>query len=312
MKKIICPGEALIDFVSIDLGKSLKETSGFLKKAGGAPANVAAAISKLGADAYFCGTVGNDAFGSFLEDTFKNNKINTELMFKLYTNNTTFAFVSLMEDGERDFEFARDADSRLTFEMIKDNLEKFDLYHFGSATAFLEGDLKKTYYNLKEYAKKNNKIISFDANYRESLFGNNKEEFIKCCIDFIKDSNIVKLSEEEAFLISGKNNIKEASEFIIKLGCKNLIITLGKKGALLTTKEKQILVPTKELKMKDATGAGDAFMGAVLAQVVENPHKSMEEIVKTANIVGGITTTKIGALESIPTWDEVLTFIKNS
>ena len=83
------------------------------------------------------------------------------------------------------------------------------------------------------------KIISFDANYRESLFGNNKEEFIKCCIDFIKDSNIVKLSEEEAFLISGKNNIKEASEFIIKLGCKNLIITLGKKGALLTTKEKQ-------------------------------------------------------------------------
>ena len=146
MKKVICPGEALIDFVSIDLGKSLKETSGFLKKAGGAPANVAAAISKLGADAYFCGTVGNDAFGNFLEDTFKNNKINTELMFKLDTNNTTFAFVSLMEDGERDFEFARDADSRLTFDMIKDNLKKFDLYHFGSATAFLEGDLKKTYY----------------------------------------------------------------------------------------------------------------------------------------------------------------------
>ena len=73
MKKVICPGEALIDFVSMDLGKSLKETSGFLKKAGGAPANVAAAISKLGAEAYFCGTVGNDAFGSFLEDTFKNN-----------------------------------------------------------------------------------------------------------------------------------------------------------------------------------------------------------------------------------------------
>ena len=67
MKKVICPGEALIDFVSIDLGKSLKETSGFLKKAGGAPANVAAAISKLGADAYFCGTVGNDFFGEFAD-----------------------------------------------------------------------------------------------------------------------------------------------------------------------------------------------------------------------------------------------------
>lgn len=312
MKRVICPGEALIDFVSTDLGKSIKETNGFLKKAGGAPANVAAAISKLGAEAYFCGTVGNDAFGSFLEDTLKNNNINTELMFKLDNNNTTFAFVSLMEDGERDFEFARDADSRLTFDMIENDIEKFDLYHFGSATAFLEGNLKKTYYKLKEYAKKNNKIISFDANYRDSLFGSNKDEFIKCCIDFIKDSNIVKLSEEEAFLISGKTNIKEASEFIIKLGCDNLIITLGKEGALLTTREKQVLVPTKELRMKDATGAGDAFMGAVLAQVVENPDKPMEEIVKIANVVGGITTTKIGALESIPTWDEVLSFIENN
>ena len=109
MKNVICPGEVLIDFVALDVGKSLKETNKFIKKAGGAPANVSAAISKLGAKAYFCGTVGNDAFGEFLEDTLKKNNVNTDLMFKL-KNNTTFAFVSLMEDGERDFEFSRDAD----------------------------------------------------------------------------------------------------------------------------------------------------------------------------------------------------------
>ena len=310
MKKIICPGEALIDFVSVDLGKSLKETSGFIKKAGGAPANVAAAISKLGVKAYFAGTVGDDAFGNFLEETFNNNNINTELMFKLNKHNTTFAFVSLMEDGERDFEFARDADTCLTYDMIDDKLNEFDLFHFGSATAFLEGELKRTYYKLKEYALNNKKMITFDANYRESLFGNNKEEFVKCCIDFIKDSTIVKLSEEEAFLISKKDNIEEAANFIKDLGCHNLIITLGEKGALLTTNEKQLLIPTRELVMKDATGAGDAFMGAVLAQSVESPDKTIEEIVKIANIVGGITTTKIGALESIPTWNEVLEYIK--
>lgn len=309
MKKVICPGEALIDFVSTDLGKSLKETNGFIKKAGGAPANVAAAISKLGAEAYFCGTVGKDAFGDFLEETLNKNNINTELMFKLSNSNTTFAFVSLMEDGERDFEFARDADACLTFGMVKESIEKFDLYHFGSATAFLEGSLRETYYKLKEYAKENNKLISFDANYRESLFGNNKDEFVKRCKDFIKDSDIVKLSEEEAYLISGKKDAKVASEYIVALGCKNLIITLGKKGSLLTTKEKQVIVPTKELKMKDATGAGDAFMGAVLAQMLNEPQKDMEEIVKLSNWVGGITTTKIGALESIPTWDEVFQYI---
>lgn len=307
MKKVICPGEALIDFVSMDIGKTLKATDGFIKKAGGALANVAAAISKLGAEAYFCGTVGDDAFGGFLEDTLNNNNINTELLFKI-KNNTTFAFVSLMENGERDFEFARDADECLTFDMISDRLEEFDLYHFGSATAFMGGNLKDTYFKLKEYAKSNNKIISFDANYRESLFGNNKEEFIKCCKEFIVDSNIVKLSEEEAKLISGIEDIKEASQYIVNLGCENLMVTLGKEGTLLSNREKQILIKTKEVKMKDATGAGDAFIGAVIAQILNEPGKSMEKIVEMANLVGGITTTKLGALESIPTWDEVFAY----
>lgn len=307
MKKVICPGEALIDFVSMDIGKTLKATDGFIKKAGGAPANVAAAISKLGAEAYFCGTVGDDAFGDFLEDTLNNNNINTELLFKI-KNNTTFAFVSLMENGERDFEFSRDADECLTFDMISDRLEEFDLYHFGSATAFMGGNLKDTYFKLKEYAKSNNKIISFDANYRESLFGNNKEEFIKCCKEFIVDSNIVKLSEEEAKLISGIEDIKEASQYIVNLGCENLMVTLGKEGTLLSNREKQILIKTKEVKMKDATGAGDAFIGAVIAQILNEPGKSMEKIVEMANLVGGITTTKLGALESIPTWDEVFAY----
>lgn len=308
MKKVLCPGEALIDFISTSAGKSLKETEGFIKKAGGAPANVAAAISKLGAQAYFCGTVGKDAFGEFLEDTFKNNNIDTEMMFKLDNANTTLAFVSLTEDGDRDFQFMRDADSRLSFELIESKLESFDLFHFGSATAFLDGELKKTYYKLKEYALANNKIITFDANYRDALFSDKKETFVECCKDFIKDSYIVKLSEEEAALISGLENVEEAAKYIVSLGCQNLIITLGKSGALLTTKEKQVLVPTKEIEMKDATGAGDAFIGAVITQVLETPDKEMEEIIKLANLVGGITTTKLGALESIPTWEEVETY----
>lgn len=305
MKNVLCIGEALIDFLSIDKGKNLCETSGFIKKAGGAPANVAAAISKLGAKAHFCGTVGDDAFGKFLENTFNQNNINTDLMYKLKDRNTTFAFVSLMEDGERDFEFVRDADRYLSFDMIEKDIDKFDLYHFGSATAFLDGELKNTYYKLKEYALKNNKLISFDANYRDSLFSNNKDVFINCCKDYIKDSDIVKLSEEEAYLISGRESVKEAADYLISLGCKYLIITLGKLGAMLVTKDKQVLIPTKEIEMKDATGAGDAFMGAVIVQILNEENKNIEDIVKLANLVGGITTTKIGALESIPTWDEV-------
>ena len=132
---------------------------------------------------------------------------------------------------------------------------------------------------------------------------------ILCCKEFIADSDIVKLSDEEAMLISGIENIEEAARSIVELGCKSLIVTLGKIGALVTTKETQVLVPTKKIEMKDATGAGDAFIGAVLAQVLNEPDKDIFEIVKLANIVGGLTTTRIGALESIPTWDEVFEYI---
>lgn len=309
MKKVLCTGEALIDFVSMDVGESLKETNGFIKKAGGAPANVAAAISKLGCEAYFCGSVGNDAFGEFLEDILIANNINTELMFKLNEHNTTFAFVSLMKGGERDFEFARDADKYLSFEYVEKELDRFDLFHFGSATAFLDGQLKETYYKIKAYALKNNKLISFDANYRDALFGDKQETFINCCKEFISDSDIVKLSGEEAMLISGMENVEEASKAIVEIGCKSLIVTLGKLGSLVTTKEIQVLVPTKELEMRDAIGAGDAFIGAVLAQILNEPDKDIFEIVKLANIVGGLTTRKIGALESIPTWDEVFEYM---
>lgn len=308
MKKVLCMGEALIDMVSLNKGKSLKDTSEFVKKAGGAPANVAGAISKLGAKAYFCGSVGDDSFGKFLEETFNKNDIDTSLMFKLKDRSTTLAFVSLMEDGERDFEFKRDADAILNFNDIEDRLSDFDLFHFGSATAFLGGELKESYYKLKDYALESNKFISFDANYREALFHDKKEEFIKCSKEFIAISDIVKLSDEEALLISGEKDIEVAGKELVKLACKNLIITLGSKGSMLTTLDKQILVPTKEVKMKDSTGAGDAFIGAVLVEFLENK-KSMEEIISFANLVGGITTTKLGALESIPTREEVQNYL---
>ncbi|MGL5558155.1 MAG: carbohydrate kinase family protein, partial [Paraclostridium dentum] len=135
------------------------------------------------------------------------------------------------------------------------------------------------------------------------------EMFINCCKDFIKGSNIVKLSEEEAYLISNKDTIEGAADYLINLGCKNLVITLGKEGSMLVTKEKKVSIKTKQLEMKDATGAGDAFIGAVLAQILNEPSKNIEEIVKYANLVGGITTTKLGALESIPTWDEVKRYL---
>ena len=117
MNNVFCIGELLIDFIGKDINKGLKNGVNFEKKAGGAPANVAAAVCKLGGCSHFLGQVGDDSFGRFLVDMLKKENIGTE-MTKM-EGYTTLAFVAIDENGERDFEFARDADSCLTYDTIE-------------------------------------------------------------------------------------------------------------------------------------------------------------------------------------------------
>lgn len=306
MLKVLCPGEALIDFVANE-NKLLQDSENFLKKAGGAPANVAGAIAKFGVEPYFMGNVGDDAFGYFLINQMQSHNINTKYMGKLTNQFTTLAFVSIDENAERDFIFSRGADQMLE---IKDEnmVDEFDCIHFASATAFLGGSLEKSYDRLLELAIEKKKIVTFDANYRSALFENNQEYFIKKCKDYIAKSNIVKLSEEEAVLISGIDDLKSAGLKISQLGCEYLIVTLGSKGTYIFHQGEVIHVETIKISPLDTTGAGDAFIGAVVAQIVlseELTLNKMIEIVKLANKVGAITTKNYGALESIPDIEQI-------
>ncbi len=307
---VICIGELLIDFVCTDKDTLLKDSENFLKKVGGAPLNVSVAIQKLGGEAYMCGAVGKDPFGDILIETLDTYKVNTENVLRSEKYNTTLAFVSLANNGERDFNFVRGADEHFNFSNISDKTKKqSQIFHFGSATAFLGGELEKCYYDALDYALKNNKFISFDPNYRDALFGDKKELFIKHSRDFIKHSHVVKVSDEEAILITGKEDLQEAVMEIVNLGAKYVLVTLGKDGTLLASKDETKIVPTNPVKMVDSTGAGDAFMGAVLSKILSNNcdfnYYDMVKFVEFGNIVGGKTVTAYGALTAIPTIDEI-------
>src|SRR5262245_22058129 len=137
MKKILCVGEALIDMICTDKGKSLSEGQNFLKKAGGAPTNVAAAIAALGGEVELAAKVGADPFGRHLIEVMQSFGVSTKWVLQDENSFTTFAFVSLMENGERDFYFNRGADGQLNRQEIEGiNLEEFSVIHFGSATGF--------------------------------------------------------------------------------------------------------------------------------------------------------------------------------
>lgn len=314
MKSIICIGEALIDFICTDINSSLSEGRNFLRKAGGAPANVAAAITKLGGSASFFGKVGADAFGKFLIHEMSGFGIDCSNVVIDEKLPTTLAFVSLKEDGERDFEFFRGADGELRYEDIDSStLDSFDIYHFGSATGLLDGKLKETYMDLLKYAKNRGKVVSFDPNYRNLLWKEDTDKFIsrvKKCLNYV---DMIKLSDEEAYLIFGKRDLDSISKDIHTYGVKLVAITQGEDGAFISVNGIHKSVPTIEVTSIDSTGAGDAFVGAMLYKLSISKNiqsdicdiETMSEYTRFSNVVGAITCTKYGAMDAMPSLEQV-------
>ena len=304
MNKVFCIGELLIDFIGKDIGTGLKNGVNFEKKAGGAPANVSAAVCKLGGESYFLGQVGDDSFGRFLVDMLKSLDINTE-MTKM-DGYTTLAFVAIDENGERDFEFHRGSDGKYSFDNIDlEKINKNDIIHFGSATGFLDGELKNTYFKLLEHARENNIFISFDPNYRDMLI-QDLNKFVEDCKSFIKYADFIKVSDEEIRLITKENDIKKGVKKLHEFGAKFVAVTLGAEGTLVSDGNNVEVIPSIKIKQVDSTGAGDAFVGGVLKRISEIENKKeinfdkWREIIAYGNKVGAITCTNYGAIDSIP------------
>jgi fructokinase len=305
--KVLCIGEALIDMICTDVNVSLSNGQHFLKKAGGAPANVAAAIAALGGKVTMAAKVGDDPFGQQLIELLENTGVDTSFMIKDPAHFTTFAFVSLMNDGERDFYFNRGADKELTtYDLAALNLKEYSIVHFGSATAFLPGPLQSTYLDLLAKAKQADCLISFDPNYRHLLFQNNSVYFIQQCSAFIEGCNFFKLSDEEALLITGADTVALAAASLRKKTKAIFAITLGKEGTLLCIGDHLEIIKSIPIQAVDATGAGDAFVGAVLYQLNKRSVNdinlvSMEDwktIISNANKAGARTCEYLGAMEA--------------
>jgi fructokinase len=305
--KILCVGEALIDMICTDKGMSLSDGDHFLKKAGGAPTNVAAAIAALGGDAELAAKVGADPFGNHLIEVMQGFKVSTRWVLRDPNYFTTFAFVSLMENGERDFYFNRGADGQLNREEVDQiELDEFAIIHFGSATGFLPGPLQAAYQLLLQKALTKKIFISFDPNYRHLLFRNDTQTFIDQSWNFLTHCHFFKLSDEEAMLLTGRSTVNGAAADLLEKTNSIFAITLGKEGTLLGIDQSTLLVPSIPVQPVDTTGAGDAFVGAVLYQLSQHSHESIQSftteqwknIITNGNKAGARTCEYLGAMEA--------------
>ena len=315
MSKVYCIGEALIDFVSTSHGLPMEDVPGFVRAAGGAPANLAAAVKKLGAESCFIGKLGDDAFGRHIKETIDKAGVDTTYLYTTREAFTTLCFVALHDSGERDMIFARKpgADMLLSEEDVANvPFGSGDIMHFGSC-GLVEGPTRRAHKKAVELAKKAGCIVSFDPNVRLDLW-EDPRELRDIILEFLPFADVLKVNSEEVEFIFGSEDEKAAAKKCLDMGIRLVLVTRGPAGSAMYTKEHSTEIRSIDVPVDDTTGAGDAYTGTVLSMLVGHkleevlkPEK-LEEIIRLANIVGSITTMKKGAIESIPTLEEAKAF----
>lgn len=308
MKKfdVVALGEILIDMTCVgksDMGQTL-----FEQNPGGAPANVLTAVGRLGGNTALIGKVGTDMHGKFLIETLKKEKISTAGLIEDDSVFTTLAFVNIDEKGDRSFSFARKpgADTCIKTEEVNTELiSSSKIFHVGSLSLTDEPARSATFFALEE-AKKAGCTISYDPNYRAPLWKDEKTAVIgmRSILEYV---DIIKISDEETKLLTGSQDVEDASKILYESGIKIVIVTKGKNGAHIRTKDGIIESAAVGGAPVDTTGAGDAFMGGFLWNVAKSGKKceefSLEEIkgfADFANKVAGFCVGRRGAINAMP------------
>ncbi|KAK3024401.1 hypothetical protein RJ639_043359 [Escallonia herrerae] len=311
---VVCFGEMLIDFVPTTSGLALAEAPAFKKAPGGAPANVAVGIARLGGSSALIGKVGEDEFGYMLADILKENNVNNEGMRFDPGARTALAFVTLRKDGEREFMFYRNPsadmllqESELDFNLIR----KAKIFHYGSISLITE-PCKSAHYAAAKVAKDAGVLLSYDPNLRLPLWPS-PESAREGILSIWETADIIKISEEEiSFLTNGEDPYDDT--VVRKLyhpNLKLLLVTEGPDGCRYYTKEFSGRVKGLKVDPIDTTGAGDAFVAGILSRLAADGSLLQDEdrlrvALRFANACGALTVTERGAIPALPTTEAVL------
>ncbi|QCE09119.1 fructokinase-2-like [Vigna unguiculata] len=312
-------GEMLIDFVPTVSGVSLAEAPGFLKAPGGAPANVAIAVARLGGKAAFVGKLGDDEFGHMLAGILKENGVRADGITFDQGARTALAFVTLRADGEREFMFYRNPSADMLLQPEELNLELIrsaKVFHYGSISLIVE-PCRSAHLKAMEVAKEAGCLLSYDPNLRLPLWPS-ADEARKHILSIWEKADLIKVSDVELEFLTKSDKIDDASALSLwHPNLKLLLVTLGEQGCRYYTKNFKGSVDAFHVKTIDTTGAGDSFVGALLSKIVDDQtiledESRLRDVLKFANACGAITTTQKGAIPALPKEEDALKLIKGA
>lgn len=324
---IVCLGELLIDMFPSELGRPLAEVSAFRPKPGGAPANVAVAARRLGATSAFVGKVGDDAFGHHLANVLAREGVDVGGMRYDPEARTGMAFISMPDENNYDILFYRNpgADMRLRADELDEALlGSAKAFHFGSISLIQEPSRNATL-RAVEVARQAGALISFDVNYRPDLW--RRDEARARVLDTLSLVDLLKINEIEANILVGAQDQDQGTQSLLDMGPELCVVTLGPGGSYFRVAEGGEHVPAFEVDTVDATGCGDAFVAALLCQVVDSLPSSggsadqetawreqltvtrAREIVRYANAAGALTSLTQGVIPALPRAEQIEEFL---
>ena len=290
--ELVCLGELLIDFTPA--GTSAGGMALYERNPGGAPANAAVAAARLGLSAAFIGKVGADLHGRFLRDVLLREGVDCRGLILDPDCPTTLAFVELGENGERDFAFHRKGcgDTRLRpDELPVELIRNARVLHLGTLSLTDEPACSATL-RAADLARAAGVTVSCDVNYRAPLW-ESEGEFRAACGELLPRVDWLKVSEEEAALLTGEADPARAAERLREqYRLTHLAVTLGDRGALVDGRQ----IPAFPARAADATGAGDSFWGAYICGLL----RAVEDPARFACAAAACCVEKRGAIPAMP------------
>ena len=316
MADVICLGEVLIDFVPTVTPTTLIDAPAFKKAPGGAPANVAVGLVRLGTSSAFLGMTGDDPFGHFIDRTLKDAGVDTRWLRFTSQAQKALAFVSLRADGEREFTFYRHPSADMLLAPADVAAEVFadaKALHFGSISLNAEPSASATRVAI-ERARAAGCLISCDPNLRLALWPD-PEAARAGLLDAIAAADVVKISDDELNFLFGTDAPEAARAQILAGHHRLMVITYGAKGCVWLTRDGEGRLAGFEVEAVEATGAGDGFTAGLLTGLLTEPDAPLDPahlqtICRFACAVGAITTTGRGAIPSLPDRATVERFLK--
>jgi fructokinase len=317
MATAISFGELLVDMVS-PTDASLGNAATFLKAPGGAPANVAVGLARLGINTSFIGMVGDDPFGAHLREVIANEGVNTAHLLSHASARTTVAFVATRRDGKKDICFYRNpgADAQLRPEDLNPTVfGGARLFHCGSVSLSLS-PCREAQFHAVKMARERGLLISYDPNWRPSLWEDH-DTARKLLWQMVPLSDIVKVADEEWEFFTGTQDLVAGAEKIRAQGPKLVVVTRGENGACFNCESARGEVSGFKVKAVDTLGAGDAFVAGLLSRLLQFEElnaalnqTALSEILRFANACGALATQTAGAIPALPAIEQVHQFLE--